>query len=98
MPQAIELNLLWKVKTLKHFIQTALPESTVIFPNIVDSWSNCTARLKISNLNKYLNSLDMDIVGNRNVWTGHLTSSRFHLSRHEKGSLAMNLTKRNYEN
>ena len=40
----------------------------------------------------------MDLVDNRNVSTGHLTGSHLHLSRHEKGNLAMNLIKRNYEN
>ena len=73
--------------------QAALPGSTVIVSNIVDRWGNCTAQLKISNFNKNLNSLDIDIVDNRNFSTGHLTGSRLHLSRHEKGNLAMNLTK-----
>ena len=73
MPQAIELNLLKQVKILKYFIQTALPKSTVISKNKTDRSGNGTAQLKISNLKKHLNFLEMDIVDNRTVSSVHLT-------------------------
>ena len=71
---------------LKKIIHTELPESNAIFSNIMDRSNNDIRRLKISNsdLNKHLNSLNMDIIDNSYI-------SGLHLNRYGKGKLAMNL-------
>ena len=80
--------------SLKNFIHTELPESNVILSNIIDRSDNGIARLKISNFNKYLNSLKINIIDNGNISSQHLNDSGLHLNRHGKGKLAMNLIKK----
>ena len=71
-----------------------MPESNVILSNIIDRSDNGIARLKISNFNKHLNSLEVDTIDNGNISSEHLNGSVLHLNRHEKGKLAMNLIKK----
>ena len=86
--------ILNKLLSLKNFIHTELPESNVILSNIADRSSNGIARIKISNFNKHLNSLKMNIIGKRNVSSEHLNGSDLNLNRHGKGKLAMNFIKK----
>ena len=46
--------ILNKLLSLKNFIHTELPESTVILSNIIDRSDNSVARLRISDFNKTL--------------------------------------------
>ena len=48
----------------------------------------------MSNFNKHLNSLKINIIDNSNISSEHLNGSGLHLNRHGKGKLAMNLTKK----
>ena len=48
-----------KLLSLKSFVHTELPESSVILSNIIDRSDNGKVRLKISNFNKHLNTLKM---------------------------------------
>ena len=89
--------ILNKVLSLKNFIHTELPESSAILSNIIDRSDNGIARLKISNFNKYLNSLKFDTIDNGNISSEHLNCSSLHLNRHGKGKLAMNLIKKPQE-
>ena len=86
--------ILNKLLSLKNFIHTELPESNVIFSNIIDRLDNSIARLKISNFKKHLNSLKIDTIDNGNVSSEHLNGSGLHLSRLGKGKLAMNFIKK----
>ena len=78
--------ILNKLLSLKSFIHTELPESSLIFSNIIDRLDNGIARLKISNFNKHFNSLKIDTVDNGNISSEHLNGSGLHLNRHGKGS------------
>ena len=62
--------------------------------NIIDRSDNGIARLKISNFNKHLKSLRIDIIDNGDISSEHLNGSSLHLNRHGKGKLAMNLIKK----
>ena len=86
-----------KLLSLKKLIHTELPESNVILSNIIDRSDSGITRLKISNLNKHLNSLKIDITDKSNISSEHLNGSGLHLNRHGKGKFAMNLIK-NSEN
>ena len=86
--------ILNKLLSLKNFIHTELPESTVILSNIIDRSDNSVARLRISDFNKHLNSLKIDTIYNCNRSSEHLNCSGLHLNRHGKCKLAMNLIKK----
>ena len=86
--------ILKKILLLKNFIRTELPESIVILSNITDRSSIGIARMKISNFNKHLNSLKMNIIDNCNISSEHINDSGLHLNRHGKGTLAMNFIKK----
>ena len=83
-----------KLLSLINLIHTELLESNVILSNIIDTSGNGIARLKISNFNKHVNSLKMDIIDNGNILSEHLNGSGLHLNRHGKGKLAMNVIKK----
>ena len=86
--------ILNKLLSLISFIQTELLESSIILPDITDISDNGIASLKISNFNKYLNSLKIDTIDNDNISSEHLNGSGLRLNRHGKGKLAMNLIKK----
>ena len=59
--------ILNKLVSLKNFIHTEFPESSVVLSNTKGRLDNGIARLKISNFNKHLNSLKIDTIGNGNI-------------------------------
>ena len=59
----------------------------------IDQSDNSIARLKVSNFNKHLNSLKMDIIDNGNISSEHLYGSILNLNRCGKGRLAVNIIK-----
>ena len=61
-----------ETNSFNKFIQNELPESNVIFSNIIDRSENGIARLKKSNFNKHLNFLKIDIIDNGNISLEHL--------------------------
>ena len=83
-----------KLLSLKNFIHTELPESSVIFSNIIDRSDNGIAKLKILNFNKHLNSLKVDTIDNGNISSEHLNGSGLPLNRYRKSKLAINLIKK----
>ena len=85
--------ILNKLLSLKKFIYTRLPESTVIYSNIIGNSDNGVVRLKILNFNKHLNSLKhQNTIDNSNISSEHLNGS-VHVNRHGKGNLVMNSIK-----
>ena len=52
---------------MKKIIHTELPKFNVIFSNIISRSNNSIAMLKISNFNKHLNYLKMDVFNNSNT-------------------------------
>ena len=85
--------ILNKLLSLKNFIHTEskLLESNVILSNIIDRSDNSMVRLKISNFNKHLNSLKINIKGSGNISSEHWNGSGLHLNRRGKSKLVMNL-------
>ena len=71
-----------------------MPESNAVLWNIIDRSDNGTARLKILNFNKHLDSPKIDTMDNGNISSQHLNGSGLHLNRHGKGKLAINLIKK----
>ena len=59
--------ILNKLLSLKNFIHTKLPECNIILSHIIDRSDDGIAKLKISNFNKHLNSLKMDIIDNGHI-------------------------------
>ena len=64
--------ILNKLLSLKNFIHTKLPECNIILSHIIDRSDDGIAKLKISNFNKHLNSLKMDIIDNGHISSEHL--------------------------
>ena len=87
-------NIFNKLLSLKHFIQTELPNTKIIFSNVMDRSDNSIARLTLSNLNRHINSLNMDIIDNSNITSEHLNASGLHLNSHGRGKFAMNMIKK----
>ena len=85
--------ILNKLLSLKNFIHTEseLLESNVILSNIIDRSDNSMVRLKISNFNKHLNSLKINIKDSGNISSEHWNGSGLHLNRRGKSKLVMNL-------
>ena len=74
-------GILNKLLSLKKIIHIELPQSNVILSNIIDRSDNGIARLKISNSDKHLNSLKIDIINNGNISSEHLNGPGLHLNR-----------------
>ena len=68
----------------KHFFQTVLLESNVIFSSIIDGVDKRIASLKTSNINKPLNCNKMDIVHKSNFSSERLNGFTFHINIHGK--------------
>ena len=87
-------DILNKILSLKHLIHTELPNCKITISNIIDRSDNGKARLTISNLNRHLSSLNLDIIDNSNITAVHLNGSGLHLNSHGKGKFAMNLIRK----
>ena len=82
-------------QTPKKFYSYWITWTNVILSNIIGRSDNGIARLKTSNFNKHLNSLNIDTINNGNISSEHLSGSGLHLHRHWK--LVMNLIKKLWE-
>ena len=48
----------------------SFPHCQVVIPNIIMRNDNGKAQLTVRNVNELLNSMDLDVVGNRNIGAG----------------------------
>ena len=66
-------EILDKLLALKYQITRALPQCNVIFSKLIDRYDDSIARFKVNNVNKHLESLELDLIDNSNITTDHLT-------------------------
>ena len=88
-------EILDKLLALKYQITRALPQCNVIFSKLIDRWyDNGIARFKVNNVNKHLESLELDLIDNSNITTDHLTPKGLHMEDIGIGKLAINFIKK----
>ena len=81
-----------KILSLKHYIETVLPECKVIISKIIVRTDDPITQLIANNVNIYLESLDIPLVNNDNILPDFL-SDGLHLRDIGIGKLAVNFIK-----
>lgn len=83
-------SILEKMLLIKDVINTALPACQVIISNIVKRNDDAKAKVTITNLNKHLEELNLDIINNGNIDSDCLGKKGLHLNKKGNGKLAVN--------
>ena len=88
-------NVLGKILHLKQFIKEHLPDSKVIFSNVIERLDDSQAVLVIKRLNEDLRSPEIDVIGNSNIGKESFGKTGFHQHPRVSGKLAMNFINKN---
>ena len=87
-------DILNEILSLKNFIEKLCPTCRVIVSNLIYRSDNGKVSLTVKNVNDHRDTLNLDVVNNRNVGGNCLNNSGLHLNSTGYGKLAINFIKK----
>ena len=87
-------DILNEILSLRNLIEKLCPTCKIIVSNLIYRSDNRKASLTVKNVNDHLDTLNTDVVDNRNVGGNYLSNSGLHLNSTGYGKLAINFIKR----